>query len=305
MKTAVLVCGYLRTWHLCKDELVKAMNHIYGDDIDWFMAVWKSGTDSEQGIRDFFAENNQNLINLQYIDFADNILFHEQDELVDDQWVYTSPSILGPTYLRQQASYQKKLHEFKNDKTYDRVVFSRTDVIYYYNKETIQESEKIHLGDHDDFAMQLRGDFDDTAFEIGSPSAHDVFPIAGRLSSDLYGLMYLDANNTYNAMKRINLRQGCAHAWLSNYCSRHLISVDFRWLIDRPERDIWAKVIRPTVKDIAKIKEEHDTWNGEFFFPNDDPMWNNDPDSYYKIKFCQELLIDLDDYDLEKFRTVK
>ena len=296
MKTAVILFGHLRTWNLCKDHLIKSMNEIYGPDLHWFISLWDTSTASAEDVKLFFAENSQEVLGFRMVDPNDSPL---ANLVLRKDWSGIPMGVIGPGYLRQLASRDKRMHELKNGAIYDRVIFTRPDVIYYYDKDTISNEEIIV--DEKDFPMQIRGDFDDTALPIASPSAHDVFPVAGSLSSDLFGFMFLGANSDFDTSKRINIRRGCIHAWVSMYCSKHIISVDNRWLHREWKRNIWPKVIRPTTPDLDTIYDEHDKWDGEFFSPNwHDRMWNNDPDYYYRKKYCKQLGIDFRDYGLDE-----
>lgn len=295
MMTAIILFGHLRTWNLCKEHLIKSMNEIYGNDVHWYISIWKTNTGSAEDLKAFFDSKGQTVIGFKVIDQA---VLPIKDKIFQNDWAGMPMGAIGPSYLRQLASRDKRIHEFQNGFIYNRVIFTRPDVIYYYDKNTIVNSETIE--DEKNFALQLRGDFEDIAFPVAGPSAHDVMPIAGMMSSDVYGFMFLDSNSDFEESRKVNLRLGCIHSWMSTYCKKHFITVDARRDHFTSERNIWPKVIRPTIKDIEQVYQEHDSWNGEFFSPGYDELWNNDPDSYYKKKFCLKLGIDLQDYGLDK-----
>lgn len=296
MKTAIVLFGHLRTWNLCKELLIKSMNEIYGSDLHWYIAVWKTDTASEDELKSFFESKSQVVRGFRVVDTETLPI---DDRSFQKNWSGIPSGALGPSYLRQLASRDKRLHEFQNGFLYERVIFTRPDVVYYYNRHSIVDKETIL--DRKNFALQLRGDFEDIAFPVAGPSTHDVVPIAGMMSSDVYGFMFLDSNVNTGLSSKVNLRLGCIHSWMSTYCKKHFITVDSRRDFGMGfQRNIWPKVIRPT-SNLENIYEEHNQWDGEFFSPGGhDLMWANDPDHYYKKKYCKQFGIDLRDYGLDR-----
>lgn len=298
MKTAVLLSGYMRTWHICKDALIDGLTTVYGSDIDWFVMFWDTKTSTISDVRRFFVSKSLNLVHLEFVNQSMNLLF-EKGKVNDSMWQITD-SITGPAYLRQKLSKIKRLYEYKNGIIYDRVIYSRPDIIYYFNPRAVEKENEI-IGDIKDFAMQIRGDFNETSYELMAPSTHDLMPIAGSLSSDLYGFMYIDANNSYTGVKALNLRNGETHSWTSIYLSRHLISRDARAKHNALVSYITPIVIRPT-SDINKFLSGYKNWDLNWLpAAEHDQFWMRRDNFDEKIKYCESMNIDIDDYGLGRF----
>ena len=63
MKTAVILNGHIRTWNLCKDNIISHFKNLYGDEnVDWFIDIWDTKTDSLENIVNFIKSKNQNVV---------------------------------------------------------------------------------------------------------------------------------------------------------------------------------------------------------------------------------------------------
>lgn len=304
MKTAILMSGFMRTWHICKDALVDAITTVYGKDVDWYVIFWDTKTSTYDEVGKFFTSKSLNLIHLEFVDQSKNLLY-EKGKVRDSMWQITD-SISGPGYLRQKISKIKRLYEYQHGIVYDRVIYSRPDIIYYYHPQAIEkENEFYNLfgepGNLTDFAMHIRGDFKEVSHELISPHTHDLMPIAGMFSSDLYGFMYIDANDSYKDIKVIKLRNGETHAWVSMYLNKHLISRDHRATHNCLINYITPIVLRPS-SDIDKFLSGYKNWNLEWMSAGEhDSLWVKRENFHEKIEYCRKFNIDLDDYGLSKF----
>lgn len=296
MRTAVLLSGHLRTWNLCKDISVDSLHEIYGNDIDWFVVLWKTSTATEEEVRDFLLSKNANLKSIKFIEvgmnkFRENINYSNGNSL----W-QVNDSISGLSYLRQLASRDKRVYEFQNDVIYDRVVYTRPDIIYLYNKEGI-DIENTFLDDTKHFNMQIRGDFQERAYELVSPSTHDLLPTAGSLSSDLYGFLHVDLNDIFGNDRKIRLRGGETHAHVSLFLNRHLISLDQRAQHNDYVVRIWPVAIRPS-SDIERFRREYKNWGDEYISSGEhDEFWMQRDRFDEKAEMCEKMNIDKRDYN--------
>jgi hypothetical protein len=299
MKTAILLSGHLRTWHLCKDMLIDSIHKIYGDDVDFFVAIWRTSTSTEEEVRDFLLSKNVNLRSIKFFDLEKNKFSRDNDARIETTdhnalWQVTQ-SICAPSYLKQIVSRDKRIYEFQNDIIYDRVIYARPDTIYVYNKNDIANENRF-AHDLKHFSMQIRGDFQERAYEIVSPNSHDVMPITGSLSSDLYGFMHLDLNDIYGVDRKIRFRAGETHAYISYFLNRHFISLDMRAVHNDIKSWIWPVVIRPS-SNIEKLRQEYEDWDYEFISAGEhDQFWFQQNVFDEKIKWCEKMNIDKRDY---------
>lgn len=292
MRTAVLITGFLRTWKICKDVLLDSLTDVYGDNIDFYMVVWNTKTATEDEIRTAFVDKKLNLIQLEMIDPDHNYIFPVN---VPDCANQVSDSVASPARLRAIASRIKRLHEFKNDICYQRVIWSRPDVIYYYNHNA-PHKENTFEGDPNDFMMQIRGDFIETSYELISPHTHDVMPITGLLSSDLYGFMYIDINDSHST-KKIRLGADDTHALISYFLNRHLITLDNRFLYQSNKINYIAPVVIRPSSDFKKFFSENKKWDQSFISAGaHDRVWETKNNYHERIEWIKAFNIDLRDY---------
>jgi hypothetical protein len=302
MKTAIVLYGYLRTWNWCKDSIVDTMNMLCGDDKDWFIGLWNTTTGTHANVNNYLKSKNQNIISSRWIDPSNNVLIKHHDINLQN-YSRVPGSSSGPAYLRQILSLDKRKYEYRNGIKYDRVLFIRPDVVYYTNGMSAERFNDILSHRHEDLALQLSGDFHDY-YTVGGPSANDMAPIGGCLSSDIYSHMYLDLTPPHDALDKIHLRGGmCPHALLSELTNTHMIRSrynmgDYHYFA--------ARIVRPN-SDINRILSELHIWDGEnlsyagFGF-EDYNEWMHGSRSNIRdqIQMCKSLGIDLRDYNLRE-----
>jgi hypothetical protein len=302
LKTAVILTGAPRTWHFCKEYIVKFIQDVF-EDADWFVCIHESKTTSCDEIYSFLKSKNQNIIyNAQIL----NSTIPDYNSAHWDRSRWTNSYFKGLMYLNYLAGFQKRIHEFKTGVRYHRVFFARPDCIYLYNSST-KEIENS-FSDYKNFSFQMRGDYDELRYNYASPSANHLRLIGGLFSSDVFCNWNLEFDFKKDKLNQMLLRLGTdMHSGLSLYFRKHLITVDDRWFHNENKMGFLADVVRPTSLvynksnylnfvsnfDSFDLKEPWDHWPGEchYFSHNDmETAWK------YRIKSCWELNIDTKDY---------
>jgi hypothetical protein len=301
MKTAIVLYGYLRTWNLCKDSIIDTMNMLCGNDKDWFISLWNTTTSTQDDVNNYLKYKNQNIVSSRWVDTDDNLLI-EYYKTNSQNYSRAPGSSIGPAYLRQLISLDKRKHEYKNNIKYDKVLFIRSDVVYYTNGMSVLRYNDQMKTRKEDLALQLAGDFHDNYY-VGGPSANDMVPIGGMLSSDIYSHMYLDFTPPHDLLDTVHLRGGmCPHAALSQLTNTHLI---------RSRNDVSSyqyiapRIIRPNSNINQILAELTTTWDGNML-SYDGPQfedyntWLRQPFNNFtdEIKMCKSLGIDLKDYGI-------
>jgi len=302
MKTAIVLYGYLRTWNLCKDSIVDTMNMLCGDDKDWFIGIWATKTGTHSSVNNYLKSKNQNIVSSRWIDPSNNLLLKHNDTYI--QTISRVPgSSSGPAYLRQIISLDKRKYEYTNNIKYDRVLFIRPDVVYYTDGLSATRYNESLSHRAADMAMQLAGDFFDN-YAIGGPSANDMIPIGGVLSSDIYSHMYLDLTPSHDPLDTVHLRGGmCPHALLSKFTNTHMIRTPNHI---GQHHYLAARIIRPN-SDIKRILSELNQWDGKNlsycgskFKDYNEWMQGDHSQIVEQINLCKSLGIDLKDYGLKE-----
>lgn len=301
MKTAVLLTGHLRTWNLCKDIHVAGLMELYGPDVDWFVVVWNSNTATADQLKNFFAEKQLNLVHLSFIDHSVNHIATTLSSWPRSEWP-ASDSIFGPSCLRRIASRIKRIREFQHNIQYDRVIYARPDVVYFYHPDA-PSLVKLVQNNPDEFALKISGDFNELSYGLMSPTTNDIMPVTGRLSSDIYGFMYLDINKYSQDLSKIQLRGGETHAYTSMYLKNHLITIDSRMLHACSQSYVEPIVIRPSSdQDYFLKNERYKNWDRtQISAAGHDKIWglshNEHEDTWEKRKeHIKKLGIDPRDY---------
>jgi hypothetical protein len=302
MKTAIVLYGYLRTWNLCKDSIIDTMNMLCGDDKDWFIGLWATKTSTHANVNNYLKLKKQNIVSSRWIDPSNNLLLKHNDPYI--QTISRVPgSSSGPAYLRQIISLDKRKHEYRNNIKYDRVLFIRPDVVYYTDGRSVERYNDSLSYRQADLAMQLAGDFFDN-YSIGGPSANDMIPIGGLLSSDIYSHMYLDLTPPHDPLYPVHLRGGmCPHALLSKFTNTHMIRTP-NYI--GQDHYLAARIIRPNSNVKQILSELHD-WDGKnlsycgaAFNDYNEWMRGSSEQIAEQINLCKSLGIDLKDYNFKE-----
>jgi hypothetical protein len=297
MKTAGFLWGDLRTWNYIKNKSMLVYKDLYGD-IDWFMAVWESNTDTEQNIRNFFKENN---LNLKFFAFLKRSEISEPFQKYRDKgFVSTYYSTLSRAYFAYYLCKYKKLYEINHEVEYDRTIVTRPDLLLFYNQQSINfEIDRLNFDKDLHFYLSLRGSPHYNPYFHGH-GVTDTFFIFGKFSIDLWGLHYLDFNNYYQNIKNMSVWRGEAHTDVLDFIESHRLGLidpkmaPFSRLNLNPV--IHQEVVRPTM-DITRLIENCNKWDGEYWIPGKDDAWNQ-ADVDQKIKILEEFKIDKRDYHI-------
>lgn len=303
-RIAITLNGYLRTWNLCKDMILNTFVDIFRTtDIDWYVALWESSTATPEEVKQFFIDHNQNLVDFQWVNTKDNLLMeYLSREPAGGKFRYPITSVYGPYYLRSLSLAAKRRYEFLKGITYDIVVVTRPDVVYFVNKmtkEKIPNPKRTWNWKDFDFHTIFH---DPHVVEYSGASAHDTFFISGSIASDLIGHMYLDLNTDLNKIKQLPIRREDTHTVASQYFRRHNINSFYETAY------ICPCIVRPNV-DLSVLQETKNKLNAldgpvplNHPYFDTDTMWATElkhtpENTKLRIDSCNRLGIDLVDYD--------
>jgi hypothetical protein len=303
LKTAVILTGAPRTWHYCKEYIVRFVNDIFGN-VDWYVCLHESKTTTEDEIKSFFESKNQNLIFIKHFPAGDIPKYYNSG---NKDWKIKY--FRGVMHLNYVAGLEKRYHEFITGKRYHRVFFARPDCIYLYNSTTSEhENTFFNLKN---FCFQMRGDYNEISYDFANPSANHLHLIGGLFSSDLFCNWGLDYNFKTD-VNSLSFRNGIdMHSGLSLFLNKRLIKVDDRFYYTPSPLTFRAEVVRPTqiVYDNEKFKNLCENFNSfeklDFrnFFPGVCPYFKHEDGELafeYRLKSCWKLNIDALDYGFDK-----
>jgi len=296
IKTAIILAGAPRTWHFCKEYIIKYVNDIF-EDSDWYVSMYKSNTLEEDDFRKFMEDKGQNVVSQRFVRLTDCPDYKNRSDAEKHSNSYFKPLF----YLMYLAGLDKRLYEYRNNVIYNRIVILRPDMLYLYNSETKKEQD-FFVGQMKDFAFQLRGDYNETSYGFAGPSPSFDSLIAGTFAFDLYSLWNID----YDFKKaRFSFRKGLdIHSGFEKFCCDHLLSLDNRWK-HQSSLHYFNEVVRPTHICYNRQFLDFLTKNFDNFRHEDWPM-HYEPGSckFYKgedqvkniLLSCQTLRIDPEDY---------
>ena len=281
MKTAGILAGHIRTWNQIKYHAMNAYKDIFGD-IDWYVAVWGSKTETREGFSDFFNENSYNLISLDYLDVRSTFMFN--GKLQNDN------ATMSRFYLISIAARAKRKYELKNNILYDKVIFTRPDVLLYYDKSHLS---KLNNDKPFVFAFTVSGDFviPDLNFPVNTTA--DVFFICGSCAADLLGHFYWHHNSAFNKIKPIVYFKEESHAMTRSFFDKHNLIPDPHSQVGG-NKIITSRVIRPTT-DFNKLFREYTSLNLDPKNPHRDVLWDRRLKSVKKF-YLNKFNIDEKDY---------
>lgn len=296
MKVAVILYGYLRTWNVCKENIIKTFTDNF-TNIDWYLEFWNTKTSTYDEISKFFRDNNQKIINFNFIDSNKNYLYDSYYEFWEKKWAayktsrHNAPTI-GPGYLKQLGSFNKKINEFKKGIIYDLTFYIRPDAVYYKINDNIYGSFNDNLS-----RFEYDGDLNILHLDKTTYS-NDVCQIAGSFSSDLIGYFYLDNNSDTKDLIDYTFNAGFdVHSEAANFLIDHrLFKGKYPW-------NYKTRIVRPSV-DIDLLKNDLEKiWNSLDVIQiiDNDDGWNLRTSNiksrleWYQ-QYCEKLRIDVEDY---------
>lgn len=285
MRTAGFLYGHLRTWNLIKERAIDSYTEIFGD-IDWYVAVWDSSTDTKESMKSFFKKKNLNLIFLEFFDENSLPTVNMEKINFNDSFSARVFSNIYKSYLIYILSREKRVYEYKNNFEYSKTILTRPDVLLYYNSSSLNQFQE-----NKNFCLQVQGDYINNFSYFPITTTHDVFLILGSYTSDLFGTMYID-NNTYcdNSIS-LHTKAGCSHSYLNDFLVNHYITTD------RLNNSfiVYPQVIRPTM-DLEKIFSEYKNWDSrDQFTAGADDVWSL-RDRSLILPYLDKHSIDYNDY---------
>lgn len=240
IKTAIILAGAPRTWHFCKEFIVKFVTDVF-DDSHWYSTIYKSNTLAEDDFLQFMKDRDQHVVSSRFIGLKDCPDYRNKFVSQKHSNTYFKPLF----YLTYLAGLDKRLYEYRNNFVYDRIVILRPDTLYLYNSET-KEKENFFNGNIADFSFQFRGDYNEVSYNFAGPSANQGSVIAGNFSSDLYSLWNLDHTFQENSRSFSFRKTFDIHSGFERFCSEHLLSLDNRWRHKNFLNAFLYEVVRPT-----------------------------------------------------------
>lgn len=299
MKNAILLCGYSRTWNLIKDKIIDTLGNILDGQTDWYVALWNTTTTSKENVLNDLVRRNQNVISIKWVDLDESHLLNFHRKIIYRE-VLSHKAIIGLTYLRELASFDKRVYEYNHGFIYDRVFFIRPDVLYFTNDNT-----KNILNSYvtDDFNFSISGDYFPTITNSKSDfiNTGDLIFIAGSIASDILGFFHLDLNESYGNKHYSHPGISDPHRRMPAYMLKHMVG--FKHGI----RSMSPRVVRPNT-DLSNLVLN--SWNNHVRRQTDFEdfrEWNKislrtiEADDYQRfIDLCLSLSIDLQDYELNR-----
>jgi len=256
-KVAIFIRGYKRTWDWVKRNNFKIYEQLYGKDIDWYVAAWKTNTTTyESLLKDF---EGKNLKALYVVDEADypmplEIRGHTQDDFFHS-WTHKIDSYWRLAYLDLLLSNDKIKYELSNGLKYDAVVFTRFDLyclylgIFFKEKYTKPKTFTISS----DTAKEENCDFsmiDDYQYKTDS------------ITSDIISFRFFDTHVNDYVNQATSL---VPETMFSNYLFRNNITYDrsessFDLFLIRPDN---IDLSTPLIEDYIRSSNFSTDWNSK------------------------------------------
>jgi len=247
MKVAVILYGYLRTWNICRENIIKTFTDNFSD-IDWYLELWNTTTSTYDEVEDFFKVKNQNIVNFDFIKSDKNSLYVNYENSWMQEWAKYKTSrhnsaTIGPGYLKQKGSLNKKINEFNKGIIYDLTFYIRPDAVYYKIRD-------FDLNAHKTLSrFEYSGDLT-IQYSDKTTYSNDVCQIAGVFASDLIGYFYLDNNNDTSEIIDYTFNAGFdVHSEAANFLIDHrLCKGNYLW-------NYKTRIVRPSV-DLVQLNED-------------------------------------------------
>jgi hypothetical protein len=238
-KTAIFIRGYKRTWDWIKNDTFKTFNQAYGDDIDWYVAVWNSNTAVyDSMLKDFDGKNLKSFHMIDEKDYPMPITIRGYEEPgFLHKWTHKIDTYWRLAYLDQLLGIDKIKYEFDTGIQYDTVLFTRFDlynIIGHDNKKYVKPKP---------FTISSETTRDeDLDFSI----IDDWQYITDSLTSDIVSFRFFDTyiNDYYNQATPLS-----PETLLSSYMFRNSIAYDAK----TAHRYFTSFIIRPDQVDIFPL----------------------------------------------------
>jgi hypothetical protein len=238
-KTAIFIRGYKRTWDWIKNDTFKTFNQVYGDDIDWYVAVWNSNTAVyDSMLKDFDGKNLKSFHMIDEKDYPMPITIRGYEEPgFLHKWTHKIDTYWRLAYLDQLLGIDKIKYEFDTGIQYDTVLFTRFDlynIIDHDNKKYVKPKP---------FTISSETTRDeDLDFSI----IDDWQYITDSLTSDIVSFRFFDTyiNDYYNQATPLS-----PETLLSSYMFRNSIAYDAK----TAHRYFTSFIIRPNQVDIFPL----------------------------------------------------
>ena len=129
MKVAIFLRGHARTWNLIKDETIKLFNELY-DNPDWYVAMWDSGTVTNETVYEDFKDHNLSYLNASVKETPSIIRNNSLEQSIEFPTSFSANNYLKIAYLDCILSTAKRRREVNFNFDYDFVIFIRPDILY-------------------------------------------------------------------------------------------------------------------------------------------------------------------------------
>jgi hypothetical protein len=277
-KTAIFIRGYKRTWDWIKNDTFKTFNQAYGDDIDWYVAVWNSNTAVyDSMLKDFDGKNLKSFHMIDEKDYPMPITIRGYEEPgFLHKWTHKIDTYWRLAYLDQLLGIDKIKYEFDTGIQYDTVLFTRFDlynIIGHDNKKYVKPKP---------FTISSETTRDeDLDFSI----IDDWQYITDSLTSDIVSFRFFDTyiNDYYNQATPLS-----PETLLSSYMFRNSIAYDAK----TAHRYFTSFIIRPDQVDIFPLPSIINVCR-----PNSHPPWLYESIEY-KLHHCNKTNIDPIEYHI-------
>ena len=217
---AVFLRGQPRVWEYTHKRFFDSIHTMLGDNVDWYVATWKSNTTDYNKILKTFE--GKNLIHLEILDqdvmpIPKNMRLHVNacDNIVllpDDNTTTMFHGNWNLAFLDQVLNAKKCEHELKTGITYDKVLFTRPDVGFVFDNHT-----PVCLEDFE-CAGYKQGYF--TLFN--EVYMHDLFYICNSITADIIASRFLDTFITNPTKQFITPSE---HAHVAQYFQKNHLTL--------------------------------------------------------------------------------
>ena len=224
MKTAIIIRGQARTWHLTKSNTFDLFSDIYGD-IHWYFVTEDTGTVSHDSLAADFAGRD-----LRGCILAPSNGYQMPNGEVED-WRSFIPAYWKLAWMDLLISRLKRQQEMDHGFTYNNVLFLRTDCWYMHLVREPMVRKLLHPMSVSTIGCNGSMDMDDH-------KSDDLFYRAGAAAADLLLLRWYDGHIDMNCSQQ--LVHGNSQVNLANYVTRNFITHDedagtFHCTIIRPD----------------------------------------------------------------------